>query len=87
MALPHGSELLKAWMERAKFTTQRQAAQALGLDESFFAALLARRRQPGLANAVGLEQQTGVPASSWVVGTASELDETVSAPSASADNL
>lgn len=70
-----GVEHFKGWLERMRFN-QRQAAAYFGWDETFISHILSGKRTPGLANAVKIEELTGIPARTWV---SSELDESESA--------
>lgn len=60
-----GSEQLRDWMKRRGFN-QYEAAKYLGWDEASFSKLVNGNRTPGLANAVKIEELTGIPARTWV---------------------
>ncbi len=56
---------MKDWIRRRSFS-QLEAAQYLGWDEASFSKLVNGVRLPGLANAVKIEELTGIPARTWV---------------------
>jgi transcriptional regulator with XRE-family HTH domain len=60
-----GSAQLRDWMQRRGFS-QYEAADYLGWDEASFSKLVNGNRTPGLANAVKIEELTGIPAKAWV---------------------
>jgi transcriptional regulator with XRE-family HTH domain len=69
-----GAEQLRDWMRRRGFS-QRQAAEYFGWDETFISKLTtetAHQRKPGLANAIKIERETGIPVEAWV---STEVDE------------
>lgn len=57
-------------MRRRGFT-QADAARYLGFEEPYLSKLIARRRAPGLTNAIHIERLTGISVEAW----ATELDE------------
>lgn len=59
------NELLRAWIKRQGFKTQRAAARFLGCHEMVLSSLLSATRYPGLATATAIEEKTGIPAKSW----------------------
>lgn len=61
-----GREQLQAWIARARYPTNRLAADFLGLDETDLSKYLAGTKTPGLANAALIQERTGIPAVSWV---------------------
>lgn len=60
-----GFEQLRDWVRRRGFS-QLEAAIYLGWDEASFSKLVNGLRTPGLANAVKIEELTGIPAKAWV---------------------
>lgn len=72
-----GIEQLREWMTRRVFT-QRDTARHFGWDETFLSHLLAGRRGPGLATAVKIERETGIPVEAWMP---TSEDKSVSAAS------
>lgn len=66
-----GREQLRDWMER-RGVNQREAAILLGLNEVHYSQILNGHRQPGLANAVRIEQRTGVSVESWALSELSD---------------
>jgi plasmid maintenance system antidote protein VapI len=60
-----GHEQLADWIERRGFS-QREAASFLGWHETFLSKILTTDRSPGLANAVKIERETGIPAEAWL---------------------
>lgn len=73
--MKHGALMLKVWMERQKLS-QRETAEHFGWNETFLSKIMRRHRTPGLANAIKIERETGIPVEAWMV---SELDETAGA--------
>lgn len=71
-----GRDQLRDWMERRRFN-QREAAEFLGLNDVHFSQILNNKRQPGLANAIRLEQRTGISVESWALSQLSTPDEDV----------
>lgn len=55
---------LREWIER-RGIQQNEAADILGIDQSFVSHILSGRRTPGLRRAVKIERITGIPVSSW----------------------
>lgn len=72
--MQHGRDLLKAWIDRMKMN-QREAARLLGIDHTFLNQMLTGRRSPSLANAIKIEQRTGVSVESWVPTAVGESDD------------
>lgn len=72
-----GREQLRDWMKR-RGVNQREAAVLLGLNEVHYSQILNGHRQPGLANAVRIEQRTGISVESWALSELSETAEVVS---------
>lgn len=66
-----GAEQLVDWMDR-RGLNQRETAKHFEWDETFISMLVTGRRLPGLANAVRIERETGIPVEAWV---SSEHDE------------
>lgn len=72
----NGRDRLAQWLERSKLN-QREAAVLLGMHYTHLNQILSGRRTPGLANAVQIEQKTGIPAEAWLaseVGASTETD-------------
>lgn len=80
--MQHGHEQLRDWQRRRGFN-QREASDFLGVNVVFYSQILNGKRQPGLANAIRLEQQTGISVESWVLTEVSESPEPLAA---TADN-
>lgn len=74
--MQQGREQLRDWMKR-RGVNQREAAILLGLNEVHFSQILNGHRQPGLANAVRIEQRTGISVESWALNEISEPAEVV----------
>jgi transcriptional regulator with XRE-family HTH domain len=70
MGMLPGPDRLKAWIERSK-VNQREAAEILGAHPVVLSQWLSGQRTPGLANAVHIEQVTGVSVESWVLNAVS----------------
>lgn len=68
-----GRERLREWIDRSK-TNQKQAAEILGIGEVFISQILNGERLPGLANAVKIEQVTGISVESWLLTEISPLE-------------
>lgn len=51
-------------MKRSRIN-QREAARIIGVHYTFLNQILAGRRTPGLANAVTIERETGIPVAAW----------------------
>ena len=60
-------------MKRSNFN-QTQAAEHLGFDLPYMSQLINRKRSPGLANAVTIEEKTGIPVEAWLIDV-DESDE------------
>lgn len=71
-----GRDQLRDWMKR-RGVNQKEAAVLLGLNEVHFSQILNGHRQPGLANAVRIEQRTGVSVESWALNEISEAADAV----------
>lgn len=69
-----GAALLKQWVERRGYS-QVEAAEILGLHESFMSMLVRGHRIPSLTNAIRIERLTGIPVSAWA---SSAVDKSVS---------
>lgn len=67
-----GVEQLKDWIARRGFN-QTQAAEYLGFDNPYLSQLINGKRSPGLANAVKIEEKTGIPVEAWLI----EVDDSV----------
>ena len=52
---------------------QADIAQAVGVSQQFISALLLGRKRPGRNTAAKLEQATGVPFKTWMLGTPDEI--------------
>lgn len=71
-----GPAQLKDWMLRRRFL-QKEAAEYLGMDETFVSQMVNGKRTPGLENAVHIERMTGIPVEAWVpteVGNSSAVE-------------
>ena len=55
---------MRDWMERRGFN-QTETANYLGFDIPYISQLVNGARNPGLANAVLIERQTGIPVEAW----------------------
>lgn len=73
-----GAAQLKDWMIRRRFL-QKEAAEYIGLDETFVSQMVNGKRVPGLENAVLIERMTGIPVEAWMP---SEVGSTATAVSA-----
>jgi transcriptional regulator with XRE-family HTH domain len=60
-----GAERLNQYRLRIRLK-QRELADLLGLTEQYVSKLLSGSRRPGLAIAMRIERQTGVPAEAWL---------------------
>lgn len=72
--MKHGSKQLIDWMGKRHFD-QRRTAEYFGWNETFISKLVKRRRNPGLTNALLIEDKTGIPVEAWAVKTDSRVDE------------
>jgi plasmid maintenance system antidote protein VapI len=61
-------------MNRRQFN-QREAAEFLGLNDVHFSQILNNKRQPGLANAIRIEQRTGISVESWALSQLSTTND------------
>lgn len=61
----NGRERLQQWLDRSRLS-QRALARLLGFHFTHVSQILSGRRNPGLANAVLIEQKTGIPVEAWV---------------------
>jgi transcriptional regulator with XRE-family HTH domain len=61
-----GRERLRDWIDRSK-VNQTQAARILGMTPVFLSQILNGDRTPGLANAVKIEDVTGIAVRSWQI--------------------
>lgn len=61
----NGRERLKHWLTRSNIN-QREAARIIGIHFTHLSQILSGRRSPGLANAVVIERETGIPVEAWV---------------------
>lgn len=67
--MPSGREQLQSWIDRRfgqVHGRQSEAADLLGVDQSYLSQLLSGRRQPGLTTAVSIERLTGIPVEAWL---------------------
>jgi transcriptional regulator with XRE-family HTH domain len=70
-----GRERLKDWIDRSKLN-QREASEILDCHEVVLSQWLSGVRIPGLANALKIEQVSGISAESWLLtGLSSDGDE------------
>jgi transcriptional regulator with XRE-family HTH domain len=85
IGMQSGPQRLREWIERSK-CTDAKAAEILGVHKVFLSQILNGTRKPGLANAINIEQVTGIAVESWVltevssavdgaIETAAERDE------------
>lgn len=74
-----GRERLRAWIERGKYDSDKQAAETLGVHPVVLSQWLSGERVPGLDNAVMLEQVTGISVESWLLNDISHDEEPVNA--------
>lgn len=63
--MTRGPELLRGYAERTR-RKQNELAEYLELTDAHLSQILSRKRSPGLATAVRIEDKTGVPIRSWV---------------------
>lgn len=70
------NDLLRAWIKRQGFKTQREAARFIGVHEMVLSSLLSASRFPGLATATRIEDKTGIPAKSWQLSKLSKSKAT-----------
>lgn len=68
-----GIEQLRTWIARQGLT-QREAAKALGWEESMMSHVLAGRRNLGLMLAAKVYRLTGIPIEAWASSRLDELD-------------
>lgn len=71
-----GRERLARWMERSRLN-QRQTAQIFGVHFAYLSQILSGRRSPGLANAITIERETGIPVEAWVPTEVGDYAETI----------
>lgn len=62
---PTAREALLAWIDR-RCGSHREAARLLRLHFTHLSQILSGRRNPGLANAVRIQDVTGIPVTAWV---------------------
>lgn len=67
-------------MHRRKFF-QREAAEYLGVHETFVSQLVNGERTPGLENAITIERLTGIPVEAWLSTASDTTDDRVPAAS------
>lgn len=70
-------ERLAEWIERGKIN-QVEAARLIGIDKTQLSQILSGKRTPGLANAIKIEQATGIQPADWMPTDDAESAETVS---------
>lgn len=70
----NGAARLREWIGRAKFESQREAADALGVHEVVLCQWLSGDRIPDLDNAHRLEDITGISTESWRLTDVSRSD-------------
>jgi plasmid maintenance system antidote protein VapI len=61
----HARKQLARWLKRSHYN-QLEAAAELGMHWTHFSQILNGRRNPGLRNAVKIEDLTGIPVKSWL---------------------
>lgn len=76
-----GREQLKAWLERSHLS-QNALAVELGVTPPILSNWLTGKRRPTLAQAVLIEDKTGVPARSWMLSSLSTQSDAVQADQA-----
>jgi transcriptional regulator with XRE-family HTH domain len=64
-----GAKQLADWMRR-RTLNQRETAAHFGWDETFISQLVTGKRTPGLANALKIERETGIPVEAWMASDA-----------------
>lgn len=69
-----GPDRLREWIERSK-CNQTEAARILGVHKVVLSDILNRKTRPGLANAIKIEQITGIAVESWLLTPVSERAE------------
>jgi plasmid maintenance system antidote protein VapI len=67
-----GAQLLREWIKRRGYS-QIEAANVLGIRESFMSMLVNAHRTPGLHIALQIERMAGIPAAAWA---SSRVDKT-----------
>jgi hypothetical protein len=75
-----GAEQLTDWIARRwplSARKNREAAEHFDWDETFISMLCRGVRAPGLANAIKIERESGIPVEAWV---STELDESETVP-------
>lgn len=70
-----GRERLREWVERSKFTTQKEAAELLGVHPVVLNQWLSGARSPELENAHLIEDITGIATESWMLSDVSTPGE------------
>lgn len=68
-----GRRQLRAWIERAKLN-QTKTADLLGVSDVLISQWLNGVRTPSLELAVKIQDQTGIPAGSWVLSAVPNVD-------------
>lgn len=61
-----GADQLRDWLTRRGFN-QREAADYLGLEQSFMSLMINGLRSPGLTLAVRIHERTGIPVAAWLL--------------------
>lgn len=69
--MQHGRERLREWLDRSKFN-QQEAAEILQIHPVYLSQILNGLRSPGLANAIKIEDLTGISVRSWALSDVSE---------------
>ena len=70
-----GAAQLLDWMAR-RGLSQQETARLWGWDVTFVSKLVRGHRLPGLANALKIERETGIPVEAWMVNPLAD-DETL----------
>lgn len=76
--MPTAREALRGWIDR-RCDSDREASRLLRMHFTHLSQILSGRRNPGLANAIRIEDVTGIPARAWMptdVGRMSTSDTT-----------
>lgn len=76
-----GRARLRDWIERGKFTSDRQAAETLGVHPVVLSQWLSGTRRPDLDNAVKIERATGIAVESWLLNEVIDTEAPVPAES------
>ena len=67
-----GRQRLREWIERAKFKTDKEAAETLGIHPVVLCQYLSGERRPDIGNAVKIEHVAGIAVESWLLNEVSQ---------------